>query len=83
MLQAVERSFEALDKFTPLTGIDITPANHRRFREAAKRAGAAAKPSGAGGGDVAYALGSEAALSRLLFELQAPGAVAFMADVIS
>ena len=82
ILQSVERSFAALDAFAPLTGIEITPARHRQFREAARRMGAAAKPSGAGGGDVAYAVGDGPSLERLLEHLEASENVAFMADIV-
>lgn len=81
-MAAVERAFQALDAFTPFTGLDITPATHRRFREKARAAGAVAKPSGAGGGDAAFALGPRHVLESLGASLASQGQTAFIAPIV-
>ena len=69
LLGIVESYAEALDGFGQACGIDIMSPGHRRLRQLAAAAGAAYKPSGAGGGDVgvAFAAAGEplAALSEV------------------
>jgi phosphomevalonate kinase len=56
LCDAVERSGELLARFADETGLPITTPALRRLVDTARRAGAAAKPSGAGGGDCGIAL---------------------------
>jgi phosphomevalonate kinase len=58
LCDAVERSGELLARFADETGLPIMTPALRRLVETARRAGAAAKPSGAGGGDCGIALAS-------------------------
>jgi phosphomevalonate kinase len=53
---AVDRSGDLLERFGAETGLPIVTPSLRRLVDAARRAGAAAKPSGAGGGDCGIAL---------------------------
>jgi phosphomevalonate kinase len=56
LCDAVARSGELLGRFADETGLPIMTPALRRLVETARRAGAAAKPSGAGGGDCGIAL---------------------------
>jgi phosphomevalonate kinase len=56
LCDAVARSAELLARFADETGLPIITPALRRLVETARRAGAAAKPSGAGGGDCGIAL---------------------------
>jgi phosphomevalonate kinase len=56
LLDAVARSGELLARFGDETGLPIMTAALRRLVDTARGAGAAAKPSGAGGGDCGIAL---------------------------
>ncbi len=60
LCDAVARSGELLARFADETGLPIMTPALRRLVETARRAGAAAKPSGAGGGDCGIALAANA-----------------------
>jgi phosphomevalonate kinase len=53
---AVDRSAALLERFGDETGLPIVTPSLARLVQAARRAGAVAKPSGAGGGDCGIAL---------------------------
>lgn len=53
LLQAVERAFEAYLSLGSVIGFSLATPAHAAIHAAARRAGGAAKPSGAGGGDLA------------------------------
>ena len=53
---SLEAAFENLVAMSERAGIDYLTPGHRRIAELARAQGGAAKPSGAGGGDVAVAL---------------------------
>ena len=56
VLRAVEAARRGMAELGELAGIDIVSAPHRRIAALAAQHGGAAKPSGAGGGDVAICL---------------------------
>ncbi len=76
-LSQIEAAAAALQAFEPLTGIEITAPDHRDFMALARACGCAAKPSGAGGGDCAVALGKGARLGALAAALAARGRLCF------
>ncbi|MCS6914633.1 MAG: hypothetical protein RMK29_11855 [Myxococcales bacterium] len=53
LLRAVERAFEAYLSLERVVGSSLVTPAHAAIHAAARRAGGAAKPSGAGGGDLA------------------------------
>jgi phosphomevalonate kinase len=55
VLDLVERWNDALDELGAALDVEILTPAHRRIARAARAAGGAAKPSGAGGGDLAIA----------------------------
>ncbi|MCS6797536.1 MAG: hypothetical protein NZ898_03220 [Myxococcota bacterium] len=63
LFDAVERHAAAMDELGRGAGVPVLDETTRRVRELARRVGGAAKPSGAGGGDVVVAFlpGDEAA----------------------
>lgn len=76
-LSRIEAAAAALGAFEPLTGIEITTPEHREFMAFARARGCAAKPSGAGGGDCAVAMGAPARLDAMAAELSASGKICF------
>ncbi len=64
---------EQLQALGERAGVDIVTREHRAIAQAALKAGAASKTSGAGGGDCAVALGSAASLELLAERLEASG----------
>lgn len=74
LIAAVERYRQGMATLGLEAGSTIVTAEHERIAELARRAGGAAKPSGAGGGDlaVAFTVGAEAT-SRLRAELARAG----------
>jgi phosphomevalonate kinase len=56
LCEAVERAGACLERFGAETGLPVVTPRLRRLVETARRAGAVAKPSGAGGGDCGIAL---------------------------
>jgi phosphomevalonate kinase len=86
VLTSVMKYGHAMDALGQAAGVPIVTDSLRRVAELAERAGGAAKPSGAGGGDVAWALFpdvhaeqrfvelcSERKVTLLSIELGAPG----------
>lgn len=64
LLEAVDRSGDLLARFGREVGLPVVTPELAALVEAARRAGAAAKPSGAGGGDCGIALCRSAAEAR-------------------
>jgi phosphomevalonate kinase len=62
LLQAADAYHEAMAALGEAAGVDIVTEPHQRFAALARRHGGAAKPSGAGGGDlgVAFTVGPDA-----------------------
>ncbi len=60
---AVDRAADLLVRFGDETGLPIVTPSLGRLVQAARRAGAAAKPSGAGGGDCGIALATSAGIA--------------------
>lgn len=56
ILDAVHRGREAVQALSSATGVDLEVEAHRTVAEVAEAMGGAAKPTGAGGGDVALAV---------------------------
>lgn len=77
----IKAAWAALDAFEPLTDVDITAPNHRELMALAEAAGCAAKPSGAGGGDSAFAMGATERLEALRTTLLRDGQFAFVVAV--
>lgn len=65
LLAAVEQGHAALKDLGAAAGIDIISEPHAAIAQIARRHGGAAKPSGAGGGDVALAICEAAQASAL------------------
>lgn len=63
LCEAIDRSGDLLVRFGDETGLPIVTPSLRRLMELARRAGAAAKPSGAGGGDCGIALAPTASVA--------------------
>jgi len=63
LCDAIERSAGLLARFGDETGLPIVTPGLRRLVDAARAAGAAAKPSGAGGGDCGIALAISPAIA--------------------
>lgn len=76
-LARIEAAAAAMDAFEPLTGVEITTQEHRQFMAFARAQGCAAKPSGAGGGDCAVAIGASERLSAMAAVLSASGKLCF------
>ena len=55
-IEALREAFRLLCEMGEMAGIDYLTEGHRRIHELAELHGGSAKPSGAGGGDVAVAL---------------------------
>lgn len=70
---AVDRCRRAMQRFGDRTGIDIVSPPHRRIARVAREHGGAAKPSGAGVGDVAIAFVPSANADALRAALIADG----------
>ncbi|MDR0967156.1 MAG: hypothetical protein LBM75_11795 [Myxococcales bacterium] len=80
-LTAIERAANALSDFEPLTGIEITTPEHRSLMSLAQARGVRAKPSGAGGGDCAFAIGTQRQLEALERELTNSGGLCFQVGI--
>lgn len=80
-LRQLRAAWTALDAFEPLAGVEITAPNHRKLMALAEKAGCAAKPSGAGGGDSAFAMGATERLEALRTTLLRDGQFAFVVGV--
>lgn len=80
-LRQLRTAWTALDAFEPLAGVEITAPNHRKLMALAEKAGCAAKPSGAGGGDSAFAMGATERLEALRTTLLRDGQFAFVVAV--
>ncbi len=80
-LRQLRTAWTALDAFEPLAGVEITAPNHRELMALAEKAGCAAKPSGAGGGDSAFAMGAPKRLEALRDCLRRDGQFAFVVGV--
>ena len=59
LIEAAEEGDRAMEELGELCGLPIIVDRHRKLREAAVRASAVAKPSGAGGGDFSLVFGNE------------------------
>lgn len=73
ILGAVEDAHAALVDLGSAAGIDIVSAPHAAIAAIARRHGGTAKPSGAGGGDVALAMCPRAEVPALTSSLEAAG----------
>ncbi len=73
VLGAVEDAHRALVDLGEAAGIDIVSAPHAGIADIARRHGGTAKPSGAGGGDVALAMCPRAEVPALTSSLEAAG----------
>lgn len=73
VFEALRECGAQLEALGERANVDIVTGEHRAIARAAREAGAAAKTSGAGGGDCAVALGAPEALARLAERLEASG----------
>jgi phosphomevalonate kinase len=73
MIEAVRACGEELEALGARAGIEIVTREHLAIAAAARLEGAAAKTSGAGGGDCAIAVGTSDAIERLGGRLEAEG----------
>ncbi len=73
MIEAVRACGQELEALGTHAGVEIVTREHRAMAAAAHLEGAAAKTSGAGGGDCAIAVGAHDAIERLHRRLQAGG----------
>lgn len=72
-LAAIDRCRRALQRLGERAGVDIVSAPHREIAKIARAFGGAAKPSGAGGGDVAICFVPHDARAALSDALEAAG----------
>jgi phosphomevalonate kinase len=70
---AIDRCRRAMRRFGDRVGIDVVSPPHRAIARVARAAGGAAKPSGAGGGDVAACFAPSARTSEMRAALEAAG----------
>lgn len=70
---AVDAARAGMQRLGDRSGIDVVSAPHARIAEVAARHGGAAKPSGAGGGDLAVCFVDEEARDLLALAMEAAG----------
>ena len=73
VLAAISDARLAMERMGRAAGIDVVTAEHQRIAELTRAAGGQAKPSGAGGGDVAVCLVPQDACARLKDALAGAG----------
>jgi phosphomevalonate kinase len=73
LIEAADQSRRAMQRLGEAAGIDIVSAPHQAIADAAASIGGSAKPSGAGGGDVALAFAPADKKDALLAALRGAG----------